>query len=159
MSDAPLINEDLLSAFIDGELDAETHAAVEARLVESPEWRAVLADVAAARAAVRALPTREPPPRFIEDLIATVAADATGTTGARRDKQRVPRRRGPMRWAAAGAAAAAVAAGIAVFAVPGPSRTAPQVPTLTDSHAAQASQLDDPVSQLAPVSAFRGFRR
>lgn len=150
MSDPPLINEDLLSAFIDGELDAETHVAVEARLAESPEWRAVLADVAAARAAVRALPMREPPPRFIEDLIAT---------GARPDKQRVPRRRGPMRWAAAGAAAAAVAAGIAVFAVPGPSRTAPKVPTLTDSHAAQASQLDDPVSQLAPVSAFKGFRR
>ncbi len=153
MSDAPLINEDLLSAFIDGELDVDTRMAVEARLAESAEWRAVLADVAAARDAVRALPVREPRPLFIESLI------ATGATGVSPAKQRAPRRRGPMRWAAAGAAAAAVAAGIAVFAVPGPSTTAPKVPALTDSHAAQASQLDDPVSQLAPVSAFKGFRR
>lgn len=152
MSDAPLINEDLLSAFIDGELDAETRAAVEARLAESSEWRAVLAEVRVARDAVRALPVHEPRPRFIEDLI------ATGAT-APPVKRRGPRRRGPMRWAAAGAAAAAVAAGIAVFAVPGPTTTAPKVPALSDSHAAQASQLDDPVSQLAPVSAFKGFRR
>lgn len=156
MSDAPLTNEDLLSAFIDGELDAETRTAVEARLAESPEWRAVLADVSVARDAVRALPVHEPRPRFIEDLIAT---GPTRTTGTQPAKQRAPRRRGPMRWAAAGAAAAAVAAGIAVFAVPSPSTTAPKVPALTDAHAAQASQLDDPVSQLAPVSAFKGFRR
>ena len=55
---------EMLSAYLDGELDPSGRAAVDARLAESAEWRLELADVRAARDAVRALPTRDAPEGF-----------------------------------------------------------------------------------------------
>ena len=55
---------EMLSAYLDDELDASTRDAVEARLAASPEWRAELAEVRAARDAVRGLPSLQAPAGF-----------------------------------------------------------------------------------------------
>jgi anti-sigma factor RsiW len=155
-------SEDLLSAYLDGELDAETRAAVEAHLADSPEWRDVLGDIGAAREAVRALPEVDLTPDAWRNVLAIVAADeaaplpaASGPVSALRS--RVPRR--PARWAGFGAAVAAAAAVVAVVFVPGPDRVTPKVATFATEHSARASLASDPVSSLAGVSVMRGLGR
>jgi anti-sigma factor RsiW len=158
----PLVwSEDLLSAYLDGELDAETRSVVEAHLADSPEWRDVLGDVSAAREAVRALPEVDLTPEGWRDVRAIVAADAVplpaapGPVSALRS--RVPRR--PARWAGVGAAVAAAAAVVAVVFVPGPDRVTPKVATFSTEHSARASLASDPVSSLAGASVMRGLGR
>jgi anti-sigma factor RsiW len=154
-------SEDLLSAYLDDELDAETRSVVEAHLADSPEWRDVLGDVSAAREAVRALPEVDLTPEGWTDVRAIVAADAVplpaapGPVSALRP--RVPRR--PARWAGVGAAVAAVAAVVAVVFVPGPDRVTPKVATFSTEHSARASLASDPVSSLAGASVMRGLGR
>lgn len=127
--------EDVLSAYLDGECTPVERAAVDARLATDPEWRAVLDEVAAARDAVRALPRREPPAGFIDELLH-------------------PAR--PARFTRAAAAVAAVAAVVAGFVLASPSRSdepvAPQLATLSSSHGATVSLEEDPVTSLAPVA-------
>ena len=155
-------SEDLLSAYVDGELDAETRSVVEAHLADSPEWRDVLGDVRAAREAVRALPEVDLTPDGWSEVRAIVAADegavlpvAPGPVRALRS--RIPRR--PARWAGVGAAVAAAAAVVAVVFVPGPDRVTPKVATFSTEHSARASLASDPVSSLAGVSVMRGLGR
>ena len=70
MSDArDYLDPDMLSAYLDGELDADERAAVEARLAESPEWRAELDEVRAARAC-GALPVANAPAGFWDAVLA-----------------------------------------------------------------------------------------
>jgi anti-sigma factor RsiW len=155
-------SEDLLSAYLDGELDAETRSVVEAHLADSPEWRAVLGDVRAAREAVRALPSVDLTLEGWRDVLANVAADeappraaAPGPVSALRS--RMARR--PSRWAGVGAAVAAAAAVVAVVFVPGPDRVTPKVATFSTEHSARASLAADPVSSLAGASVMRGMGR
>ncbi|HXY94053.1 MAG TPA: zf-HC2 domain-containing protein, partial [Acidimicrobiia bacterium] len=68
-------DHDFLSGYLDGELTADERAGVEAQLATSAELRAELADVTAARDAVRGLPRREAPAGFWDAVLATVAAD------------------------------------------------------------------------------------
>src|SRR5690349_20066443 len=117
--------EDALSAYLDGELSHDARAAVEARLAESEEWRAILDEVRAARDAVRALPAVEPPADFLPRLlsesdVAVVAAPPPPPTGPPEvvDLEAARARRAPRRgrWVAAlgGAAAAAVVVSVLV---------------------------------------------
>jgi anti-sigma factor RsiW len=158
----PQWSEDLLSAYLDGELDAETRSAVETHLADRPEWRDVLGDVGAARDAVRGLPELDLSPDAWSHVLANVAADdaspVTTVPGVVRGlRSRV--RRAPTRWAGLGAAVAAAAVVVAVVFVPGPSRVTPKVATFATEHSARASMASDPVSSLAGVSIMRGLGR
>jgi anti-sigma factor RsiW len=152
------MNPDVLSGYLDGELDAAERAAVEARLEESAEWRAELAEVRAARDALRGLPARDAPAGFWDAVHARVADDendadeaVVAITAARSH----PRRR----WAWIAASAAAVAAVVAVVVVPHRDEVSPNVATVVAQHGAQGSDTGDPVSMLAPVGPLAGFRR
>jgi anti-sigma factor RsiW len=170
--------EDALSAYLDGELDHEARAAVEARLAGSAEWRGILDEVRAARDLVRALPVVEPPEDFLARLLAeadpftldpalatapppppptTPAVSPAGVVDLDDARARRSSRRG--RWVAAlgGAAAAAVVA--AVLITPTPDRVKPAVASLTNAHAVRTSAGDDSVSSLASVGKVTGFRR
>ncbi len=165
------LTEDLLSAYLDGELSGSELAAVEARLEDSGEWRAILADVRAAREAVRGLPNVDAPAGCWDRIIAAVeAADAPALTlvpdldivppapvVTELDAARVRRTPRRSRWvtALAGAAAAAVVA--AVLVVPSVNRVKPPVGAFSDAHAMRSSTSDDSVSSLAPVGMLAGF--
>lgn len=56
---------DLLSAYLDAELDHATRAEVAAHLQECPECRTELSDVQSAAVAIRSLPALEPPPGLL----------------------------------------------------------------------------------------------
>jgi anti-sigma factor RsiW len=142
--DEPL-PEEALSAYADDECAPDERFAVEARLQVDAEWAKILADVIAARAAVRALPVREPPEGFIEALSLLPAS-------------RLGRRRS--RWPRAIAGLAAAAAVVVGFLLATPSdrdeEVAPPIATLADSHGATLSLQSDPLSGLAPIVATSG---
>jgi anti-sigma factor RsiW len=155
-------SEDLLSAYLDGELDAETRSTVEAHLADSPEWRDVLGAVSEAREAVRALPEVDLTPEGWRNVLAIVAADDSVSVPAAPGPVSVFRsrvRRRPARWAGVGAAVAAAAAVVAVVFVPGPDRVTPKVATFATEHSTRASLASDPVSSLAGASVMRGLGR
>jgi anti-sigma factor RsiW len=136
-------DESLLSAYVDGELDASARAQVDARLEASAELRAVLDEVRGMRSAVRGLPPVDAPVGFWD----AVCAGDTKVVAI----SRAPRRRSPAtRWRAlAGAAAAAVIVGVVL--VPRPETVTPQLDTITQSHGERASLDGDAVSNLAGV--------
>ena len=136
----PELDESLLSAYLDGELDADERAAVETRLAESDEWRAVLAEVQAARDALRALPLVDPPESFWARVLEDDDNVVDLATAARR------RARLLRRMTAAAAAAAAV---FGVAFVPKLEHVRPQLATFTHAHAERSSLDNDAVSSLA----------
>ena len=135
----PTLDESLLSAYLDDELDAPTRAVVEAQLAERAEWRAVLEEVRETREALRSLPTVDAPPEFwarvLEDDGVVVRLDAA------RRRSRLVRRMG--------AAAAVAAAVLGVAFVPRPETVQPPIGTFTQAHAERASLDNDAVSNLA----------
>jgi anti-sigma factor RsiW len=162
MSDHPRLAEDLLSAYADDELAADERAAVEARLASDVTWQHILADVVAARDAVRALPEREAPSGFwlralthvaevAEQDRSTIAAAAAVVPIAPEPARRVPR------WGAVAAAVAAIAVGVAVAAPQGGDDVSPNVVDLADDHAVATSTQNDPVSNLAPAAVPANF--
>jgi anti-sigma factor RsiW len=158
---------DMLSAYLDGELTDDERTAVETRLQSSAEWREELAEVRAARDALRTLPARDAPAGFWDAVYAGVADDdddatddvvvpITGSiTGAISGARSHPRRR----WAWVAASAAAVAAVVAIVVVPHRDEVSPNVAAVVAQHGAQGSDNADPVSMLAPVGPLAGFRR
>lgn len=153
---------EMLSAYLDSELDASGRAAVEARLAESVEWRVELAEVRAARDAVRALPARDAPDGFWDAVYAGVAAAGGPDDGAADDPAPVvpitsARSRRRVAWIAASVAAAAAV--VAVIVIPQRSQVSPNVTAVVAQHGAQASNSGDPISMLAPVGPLAGFRR
>jgi len=145
---------DVLSAYLDGELTDAERAEVEARLEQSAEWRAELAEVRAARDAVRGLPPRAAPDGFWDAVYAGVAGDddvVVPITAARSERRR--------RWGWVAASAAAVAAIVAVIVVPHRNQVTPNVTAVVAQHGAQGSDSGDPVTVLAPVGPLAGFRR
>ena len=146
--------EDLLSAYLDDELDPTTRAAVEARLAESPEWRRVLLEVGAARDAVRGLPPVEPSADAWRQLLVRVAAEEPSAEGAPGRVAALRRQlaRPPVRFAGALVGAAAVAVVVAALVLPSPSRVTPKVATFNTEQQARASVSSDPVSSLAGLS-------
>ena len=153
------LDPDMLSAYLDGEVTDSQRAAIVSRLEASPEWRAELAEVRAARDALRGLPVRDAPAGMWEAVHAHVGAvdDATD------DGNVVPiasaSSRARRRWGWIAASAAAVAAVVAVVVVPHRSEVSPNVATVVAQHGAQGSDNGDPVSMLAPVGPLVGFRR
>jgi anti-sigma factor RsiW len=145
-------SEDLLSAYLDDELDAADRALVERRLAESAEWRTVLDALGETRSLLRGLPLRDAPPGFIDELLAAAVpateepADIAAPVAIDAKRRRRTRIAG---WVAGGAAAAAIAA---VVLVPTQSQVKPAVATFVNSHAARASVSEEPVSELAPVA-------
>jgi anti-sigma factor RsiW len=155
-------DEDVLSAYLDGECTDAERAWVEEQLATSEDTRAVLAEVAAARDAVRALPLRDAPVEFWAGLLAADAEatlPAVPTAVAPADLAEARRRRRPGRWLAAAAGAAAAAVIAAVILVPQPQTVTPPVGAFTDAHAVRSSLQDDAVSSLAPLAVAAGFRR
>jgi anti-sigma factor RsiW len=153
--------EDLLSAYVDGELDADTRAAVETQLSDSAAWRETLGEVAATRDAVRALPPLDLSPEAWDRLLGRVGVDepdrggASGRVAAFRRSLR--RQTGP--WIGAVAGAAAVAALVAALVVPNQQRVTPKVATFSTQQQARASVVGDPVSALAGASLTHGMGR
>jgi len=154
------LDRDMLSAHLDDELTDAERAAVEARLEASAEWREELAEVRAARDALRNLPEREAPAGFWDAVHAGVVAD---DHEAADDDVVVPITAAPShprrRWAWVAASAAAVAAVVAVVVVPHRNEVSPNVATVVAQHGAQGSDNGDPVSMLAPVGPLAGLRR
>ena len=160
-------NEELLSAYADGEVTDEQRALVEARLAESSSLRAILTEIEAARDAVRSLPQRDAPPEFWArildgtgldaDAVAAGTADAPPSApvvslGSRR-ASRLPR------WVAVAGGAAAAAVIAAIVLVPSPQQVDPPVASFADAHAVRNSLDSDTVSSLAPVALQAGFQR
>jgi anti-sigma factor RsiW len=146
------MEEDLLSAYLDDELDASTRAAVESRLAASMEWRSVLAELRETRDALRALPSVDGAPEFWARVLA-------GNRVIDLDRARRARRV-PAGWRAAiaGVAAAVVIVALGVALVPKREHVKPAVATFADQHAARASLDNDAISQLASVG-VPGFER
>lgn len=135
------MDEDLLSAYLDDELDAAARVEVEARVAESAEWRSILEEIRVARDAVRRLPAREAPPGFWDRLLHREVVSLDERRAARTRRSRL---------VAIAAASAAVVIG-AVALVPSRQQAKPTVATFADAHAARSSLSDEPVSQLAGV--------
>jgi anti-sigma factor RsiW len=143
------LGEDLLSGYLDDELTAEERVAVEAELARSPEWRALLEELRATRALLRALPWPDAPPDLVAGVRARDGADAATTAPASVRRLRPVWRR-PATWVAA---AAVVAVFVGVLAVPRPDRSEPDVPALADAHAARSSLRHNPIGTLATMGA------
>jgi anti-sigma factor RsiW len=159
------LDPDMLSAYLDGELNDAERAQVDAQLESSPEWRDELAEVRAARDALRGLPERDAPAGFWDAVYAHVAADTDDddADAADADDAVVPITAAPShprrRWAWIAASAAAVAAVVAIVVLPHRSEVSPNVAAVVAQHGAQGSDSGDPVSMLAPVGPLAGFRR
>lgn len=123
--------EELLSAYVDGECTAEEVRAVEACLAVDAEWQAVLVEVREARAAVRALPMREPPVGFVDRLLSMPA----------------PRRRRRFRLVGSGVGAAAAAV-VAVLLASSGSESG-----VTAAVASLAGNASDSRAAITPASA------
>jgi anti-sigma factor RsiW len=147
---------DVLSAYLDGELDDRERATVEATLAASSEWRAELAAIRDARNALRSLPHRDAPPGFWDDVYAAVANDVVAEPRATISRTARSRVRRPGRLVGVAAAAAAL---VAVLVLPGRPQVRPDVATLLTRHGAQSADAGDPISMLAPVGPLAGLRR
>lgn len=138
---------ELLSAYLDGELDGTDAARTEARLAKDHGWRAELDALRTVRDRLRSLPEREPPAGFVDDLVRAGRADL-----ARRSDtvQRSARR--TRRLAAIAAAAAAIGVAFAVPSTESPAPVRPAIDESAEGHAVNAALADDPISQLAPAA-------
>jgi anti-sigma factor RsiW len=159
----PTLDPDLLSAYLDDELTDQERAAVDEQLTASAAWRDELAEVRAARDALRALPERAAPPGFWDAVHAHVASDPVDAVDGDEDAAVVPIAAAPSRsrrrWAWVAASAAAVAAVVAIVVVPHRHEVSPNVAAVVAQHGAQGSDSGDPVTMLAPVGPLAGFRR
>ena len=164
MSAPEPMDHDLLSAYLDGELDDAARADVDARLAESAQWRTELDEVRGARTMLRAVASRDAPDGFWDTVLAAVAADGTDVSeaapvvGIAEHRDERDRRRGPGRWVATAFAAAAAVA-LAVILVPPRDTVSPDVAAVVVAHGAQASDHGDPVSTITPVGPLAGIRR
>lgn len=160
MSREPLMpDEDLLSAYLDGECTEAERGQVEQQLATSAETRAVMADLTFVRDAVRALPLRDASPQFWATVLdAEPVSDDAGSADVV-DLEAAGRRRRPSRWLAGAVSATAAAVIAAVVLVPTPQSVTPPVAAFTDAHAVRTSLQDDALSSLAPLAVAAGFRR
>ncbi len=159
--------DDVLSAYLDGELAPVERAELEARLAADPDARAELDEVSEVRTLVRGLAEPALPAGFLDDLLAAGGADEAAASRADTrssaavldlDAHRT-RRRGHARVAAAIATAAAAVAIVVAVAVPSRSTTKPALATDVRVHQAGSAASGDPVSGLAPLAGPLRFGR
>ena len=166
MSEVDVPDDDVFSAYLDGELAPVERAAFEARLAADTDARAELDEVSEVRTLVRGLAAPVPPAGFVDDLLAAGAADEAADRSApdpaapvvELDAHR-SRRRGRARFAAGIAAAAAAVALIVAVAVPSQTSANPALATDVRVHQAGAAASGDPVSGLAPLATPLRFGR
>ncbi len=151
-----MTDDDLLSAYLDDELDAAERSRVEAILSGDDEHRAELDSLAEVRELVRGLAPPEPPVGWIDSLTAAIAAAGDEPVVADLEQQR--RRRAPRvtAWVAASAAAAAL---LLAVVVPTAGGTHPALASDVRVHQAGSAAAGDPVSGLAPLAAPLGLGR
>jgi anti-sigma factor RsiW len=164
MTDVP--EDDVFSAYLDGELAPVERAAFEARLAADAAARAELDGVAEVRTLVRGLGAAELPAGFVDELLATGAADGPGAVDEDTDTERVVeldaarvRGRAPARFAAVAAGIAAAVALVVAVAVPDQATARPALATDVRVHQAGAAASGDPVSGLAPLATPLRFGR
>ena len=152
------LDDDMVSAYLDGELAPADRAAFEARLAADADARAELDDVAEVRTLVRGLDAPELPAGFVDDLLVAGAAEDAAADGTAEHAPVLDlhaartRRKGRARFAAiAGSVAAAVALVVAV-AMPAQNSASPALATDVRVHQAGAAASGDPVSGLAPLA-------
>lgn len=156
--------DDVFSAYLDGELAPAERAAFEARLAADADAREELDEVDEVRTLVRELAPPELPAGFVDELLEAGATDeasaATGDAAPVLDLDAArTRRRGRARFATiAGTAAAAVALVVAV-AMPAQTAARPALATDVRVHQAGAAASGDPVSGLAPLATPLRFGR
>lgn len=151
------MDDELLSALLDGELSAAEREAVEAHVATDVDARRALDELAEVRALVRALPEPVAPAGFLDALIETTVAPADGDADRVGVVALADRRRRRWPWTLAGAAAAAAV--LLAVVVPGPHRAHPSLATDVRVHQAGAAATGDPVSGLAPLAAPMGLHR
>jgi anti-sigma factor RsiW len=136
------MDESILSAYVDGELDDDTRTVVERRVAESDEWRAILDEVRTTRDAVRALPHVDAPTGYWHGVLEARRGDVVDLAATRERRARA------RRWGGL-AAAATAAAVLGVVLVPRPDTVRPQIATLSTSHAERSSLGNDVTSSIA----------
>ncbi len=170
MSDHPdtPMDESLLSAYLDGELDDNDRARVEYHLGIDPELRAVLDEVAQTRATVRDLPSPELAPSDLERIIVNVSdiailedgSDAPDAGDERTEPapviDLVARRRARRNWARAGAGVAVAAMVAIAFMLPTEPDVAPQIVQASEAHHAEAGA-SDPLGSIATMTVGLGL--
>lgn len=154
MDRGPEMDDELLSAWLDGELSDDQHAALGAVLEGDPAHRAALAELDQTRALVRRMPMQEPPAGFRASLLEEPITSVTHLDAARARRRPDPLadRHGARRVTAAVAGIAAVAAVVIAVVVPGVTRVQPALATDVRVHQAGVAASGDPVSGLAPLA-------
>ena len=153
MDRGPEMDDELLSAWLDGELSDDQHAALGAVLEGDPAHRAALAELDRTRALVRRMPMQEPPAGFLASLLEEPITSVTHLDAARaRRRDPLADRHGAHRVTAAVAGIAAVAAVVIAVVVPGVTRVQPALATDVRVHQAGVAASGDPVSGLAPLA-------
>jgi|GEM_PF-3752296 hypothetical protein len=151
MTTTDAFDDDRLSAWLDGELDATARGEVDAALEEDPAWGRALAEVAETRTLVRGMGPAEPPPGFLASLLDQGVATVTDLDAARSKRAR--------RVTSGVAALAAAAAILIAVVVPGVGRARPALATDVRVHQAGVSASGDPISGLAPLGTPMKFGR
>ncbi len=153
-------DDDRFSAWLDGTLDPTTAAEFAAACTSDPRWARAREELVEVRTLVRALEVAEPPPGFLESLVATheITEDAPTASADPVDIEMARSRR--HRRASSGVAALAAAAAVAVaFMVPSLGHVKPALATDIRVHQAGVSSSGDPISGLAPLGTGMKFGR
>lgn len=131
-----------LSAYLDGELSAAETRALEARLAESAEARALLAELRAVKARAAALEATPPATDLWPGIAARIAASTEGRSGTDVVPLRRPRRVVPLPQAIAAGVALAIVAGGTAWVIRG--RMAASAPVMP------ASAVSAPTGSITP---------
>lgn len=146
-------DDDRLSGWLDGTLDATNAAELAAACTSDPRWARARDELVEVRTLVRALEVSEPPAGFLESLVAARGdVESVPTVPAGPIDIDVARARRPRRVSSGVTAFAAVAAAVAVaFVVPSLGHAKPAVATDIRVHQAGVASSGDPISGLAPL--------
>ena len=153
-------DDDRLSGWLDGTLDETNAAELAAACTSDPRWARARDELVEVRTLVRALEATEPPPGFLESLVATrEITESVPTASAGPSDIEVARSRRHRR-ASSGVAALAAAAAVAVaFMVPSLGHVKPALATDIRVHQAGVASSGDPISGLAPLGTGMKFGR
>ncbi len=150
------LSEDLLSAYIDGELGPADRNLVESHLAESAQWRVVLDEITNVRSALRSLPERDAPSEFWERLAAVTDTEAAVIDI---DKYRRRNRRRNRWMTAIGGAAVAAVLVIGIVVIPKTDKAQPPIGVFSNRHAVQAVNGGAPIVDLVSVATRNRFSR